>query len=224
MLFEAGGRVPPRWFKSNPMVRVQSLLELSLTLIAVYQALHWMGVDDEIAQPLALLAMAASPVVLARVLIDNRASGPVSDRAIALSTLSTLYALALCSASAGLMARGRKVLAAWFMEDQPFMPQENDYLVYTYNRFQACRFGLDAVYVDPVSGKHMPLREHIWLTFRQIESHAQRLGAASFISLLHGGVQRGQNDARWLREKQADEALLAEVVRQAAQRFRGDAA
>lgn len=115
-------------------------------------------------------------------------------------------------------------LAAWFMEDQPFMPQEDDYLVYTYNRFQACRFGLDAVYVDPVTGKHMPLREHIWLTFRQIEMHAQRLGASSFISMLHSGVERGQNDARWLREKQAEEALLAEVVRQAALRFRGDAA
>jgi carboxylate-amine ligase len=42
--------------------------------------------------------------------------------------------------------------------------------------------------------------------------------------MLHHGVERGQNDARWLREKQTEEALLAEVVRQAAQRFRGDAA
>ena len=33
-------------------------------------------------------------------------------------------------------------LGAWFLADQPFMPQEDDYLVYTYNRFQACRFGL----------------------------------------------------------------------------------
>jgi len=117
-----------------------------------------------------------------------------------------------------------QALAAWFMVDQPFMPQEDDYLVYTYNRFQACRFGLDAVYVDPATGKHMPLREHIWLTFRQIEVHAQRLGASSFISMLHSGVERGQNDARWLRERLGEEALLAEAVRQAIQRFRGDAA
>ncbi len=115
-------------------------------------------------------------------------------------------------------------LASWFMEDQPFMPQEDDYLVYTYNRFQACRFGLDAVYVDPVTGTHMPLREHIRLTFRQIEMHSQRLGATSFINMLHSSVEQGQNDARWLREKQADEDLLAEVVRQAAQRFRGEQA
>ena len=110
VLFEAGGRIPLRWFRYNPMVLVQSLLESGLTLIAVYYALHWMGVRDAVAQPLAMLAMVASPAVLARVLIDTRASGPVSERAMVLSTLSTLYALTLCSASAGLMARGENVV------------------------------------------------------------------------------------------------------------------
>ena len=36
--------------------------------------------------------------------------------------------------------------------EPPFRSAEDDYLAYTYNRFQACRFGLDAVYVDPASG------------------------------------------------------------------------
>ena len=111
-------------------------------------------------------------------------------------------------------------LAAWFMQDQPFMPVEDDYLVYTYNRFQACRFGLDAVYVDPGSGKHMPLREHILLTLRQLERHSAALGTGAFLHLLRGSVERGENDARWLRERQSEEDLLAEVIRQAANRFR----
>ena len=110
VLFEAGGRLPLRWFRYNPMVLVQSLLESGLTLIAVYYALNGMGVRDAVAQPLAMLAMVASPAVLARVLIDTRASGPVSERAMVLSTLSTLYALTLCSASAGLIARGENVV------------------------------------------------------------------------------------------------------------------
>ena len=110
VLFEAGGRISLRWFRHNPMVLVQSLLESGLTLVTVYYAMQWMGVRDAVAQPLAMLAMAASPAVLARVLIDTRASGPVSERAMVLSTLSTLYALTLCSASAGLMAKGEKVL------------------------------------------------------------------------------------------------------------------
>jgi carboxylate-amine ligase len=115
-------------------------------------------------------------------------------------------------------------LAAWFMHDQPFMPVEDDYLVYTYNRFQACRFGMDAVYVDPATGRHMPLREHILQTFSQIEGHAERLGAGAFLQMLRGSVDRSYNDARWLRERQGKEELLAEVIRQASMRFRGDMA
>ena len=114
-----------------------------------------------------------------------------------------------------------QALGSWFMEEQPFMPAEDDYLVYTYNRFQACRFGLDAVYVDPATGGHMPLREHILLTMAQIHRHASKLGASASIQLLRDSVERNNNDARWLRERQNEEQLLAEVIRQAGERFRG---
>jgi glutamate---cysteine ligase / carboxylate-amine ligase len=113
-------------------------------------------------------------------------------------------------------------LAAWFMNEQPFMPTEDDYLVYTYNRFQACRFGLDAVYVDPATGGHMPLRDHILLTMGQIEGHAATVGATQAMGLLRRSVENADNDARWLRERQGEERLLAEVIRQAAKRFRGE--
>jgi glutamate---cysteine ligase / carboxylate-amine ligase len=113
-------------------------------------------------------------------------------------------------------------LAAWFMNEQPFIPTEDDYLVYTYNRFQACRFGLDAVYVDPATGSHMPLRDHILLTMGQIEGHAAIVGATQALGLLRRSVENADNDARWLRERQGEERLLAEVIRQAAKRFRGE--
>jgi carboxylate-amine ligase len=112
-------------------------------------------------------------------------------------------------------------LASWFLHEQPFMPQEDDYMVYTYNRFQACRFGLDAVYVDPPTGQHMPLREHIVHTLRQIGDHARKLGAGNGVQSLSEDAELGTNDARWVREKQARERLLGEVVRQGALRFRG---
>ena len=114
-----------------------------------------------------------------------------------------------------------QALAAWFMHDQPFMPTEDDYLVYTYNRFQACRFGMDAVYVDPATGGHMPLREHIAQTLQQIERHATEVGAGAFMQMLRSSVESSYNDARWLRERQSEEALLAEVIRQSAEKFRG---
>jgi carboxylate-amine ligase len=112
-------------------------------------------------------------------------------------------------------------LASWFLHEQPFMPQEDDYMVYTYNRFQACRFGLEAVYVDPPTGQHMPLRQHIVQTLRRIGDHARQLGASQGVQMLSEDAELGTNDARWLREKYQKESLLAEVVRQGSLRFRG---
>ena len=112
VLFEAGGRIPLRWFRHNPMVLVQSLAESTLTFIAVYWVLGVMDVRASVAEPLALLAMAASPAVLSRVAIDTRAAGPVTERAMVLSTLSTLYALTICSARAGMMPRFETSLAS----------------------------------------------------------------------------------------------------------------
>ena len=111
VLFEAGGRISLRWFRHNPMVLVQSLLESTLTFAAVYWALGLMDVRAPVAEGLSLLAMAASPSVLSRVAIDTRAAGPVTDRALVLSTLSSLYALTLCSARAGMLQRGEAAVA-----------------------------------------------------------------------------------------------------------------
>ena len=82
-------------------------------------------------------------------------------------------------------------LGAWFLADEPFMPQEDDYLVYTYNRFQACRFGMEAVYVDPATGDHMPLREHILMTMDKIAGHAGA-GASNALHLLRTDTQRAR--------------------------------
>jgi carboxylate-amine ligase len=113
-----------------------------------------------------------------------------------------------------------QALAAWFIREQPFAPAEDDYLVYTYNRFQACRFGLDAVYVDPASGTHLALREHILATLDRIQPHAGTPGSDAALALLRRCAERGQNDAHWLRETQAREQLLGEVTRQAGLQFR----
>jgi len=111
VLFEAGGRISLRWFRHNPMVLVQSVAESTLTFFGVRWLLSLMGMPGVIAESLALVAMAASPAVLSRVAIDTRAAGPVTERALVLSTLSTLYALTLCSARAGMLPRGEAGLS-----------------------------------------------------------------------------------------------------------------
>lgn len=105
VLFESGGRIALRWFRHNPMVLLQSLLESVLTAVAVYYVLRWLDVRASVAEAVALIAMAASPAVLSRVVMDTRAAGPVTERALVLSTLSTFYALTLVSARAGTLHR-----------------------------------------------------------------------------------------------------------------------
>ena len=105
VLFETGGRISLRWFRHNLMVLVQSLAESALAYFAVYQVLLWLDTPTAVAGALALVAMAASPTVLTRVVADTRAAGPVTERAIVLTTLSTLYVLTLGSARAELMNR-----------------------------------------------------------------------------------------------------------------------
>ena len=110
VLFECGGRIPLRWFRHNPMVLVQSIAESALTYFAVYWVLLWLEVPARAAAPLALVALAASPAVLTRVVADTQAAGPVTERAIVLATLSTLYALTLGSAHAELINRSSVTL------------------------------------------------------------------------------------------------------------------
>ena len=77
------------------------------------------------------------------------------------------------------------------------------------------------MYVEPASGQHLALRDHLLATFEQLAPHAAARGADSALALLRADVQAGRNDARWLRERQAQERLLGDVIRQAGLRFRG---
>lgn len=115
VLFECGGRLPLRWLRHNPMVLVQSVAESLLTWLAVYAVMRWLGVAAQAAGLLALVATAASPTVLMRVVADARAAGPVTERAIVLSTLSSLYVLALGAAYAQLIVQqpGADAASAW---------------------------------------------------------------------------------------------------------------
>jgi len=112
-------------------------------------------------------------------------------------------------------------LAHWLFEERPFEPTEDDYLVYTFNRFQACRFGFDGVYVDPKTGRHTTIREHILATMDRIRPHVARLGAQIPCDELAEDARTRGSDASWLRAQFASEHLLEEVVRRQTLRWQG---
>jgi carboxylate-amine ligase len=114
-------------------------------------------------------------------------------------------------------------LARWLRVEHPFALGEDDYLPYTFNRFQACRFGLEGTYVDPSTGEHGVLREQILASFEELEVHAMELRAEGAIEFLRRELRGDGNDASWLRKLHEREHLLPEVVRQQTLRWQGDA-
>ncbi|WP_018410414.1 YbdK family carboxylate-amine ligase [Methyloversatilis thermotolerans] len=91
-------------------------------------------------------------------------------------------------------------------------PQEDDYLVYTYNRFQACRFGLEGLIVHPRGHAALPLRDDILGTLQRVLPHAERLGSHEALTALHDMVKRDGNDACRLRGVHARTGSLLAVV------------
>ena len=101
-------------------------------------------------------------------------------------------------------------------EKLPLLPL---YRVYGYNRFQACRFGLEAELVDAHSRSHVVLREDVSATLARIRPLAARMGNSVAIGALANAVANDQNDSRWLRERFQESGSLPDVVRLQAQRW-----
>lgn len=125
----------------------------------------------------------------------------------------------LTMAKAAALAGFIQCLARWLRTERPFPIHEDDYLPYTYNRFQACRFGLDAQFVDPTTGEHRRLREDLEITLKALEIHVMELQAEDAISLLREELAGDGNDAVWLRNQHAREQGFPGVVRRQCERW-----
>jgi carboxylate-amine ligase len=80
------------------------------------------------------------------------------------------------------------------------MPTEDDYLVYTFNRFQACRFGLDGTMVDPRTRESLTIREDILATLRHVEPHGAVLQSLPALEEIERCAARDGNHATHLRK------------------------
>jgi glutamate---cysteine ligase / carboxylate-amine ligase len=106
-----------------------------------------------------------------------------------------------------------QAVARYLTIEQPFVPTEEDYLVYSFNRFQACRFGFDGTLVDPKSHEHRSVAADILETLDRIEQHAIELGCEAACTELRRVVDNRGSDAAWLRKLADDGATLPEMVR-----------
>ncbi len=113
-----------------------------------------------------------------------------------------------------------QALCRYLLERHEEDPAEDDYLVYTYNRFQACRFGLDGTMVHPKTRQAIGIREDIQQTLERLKPHAVALNSEAALDEIALATREG-NHATYLRAQFAQSGQMPAVVQASVQAFRG---
>jgi glutamate---cysteine ligase / carboxylate-amine ligase len=116
-----------------------------------------------------------------------------------------------------------QALARRLLVDRPVVVNDDLYLTYTYNRFQACRFGLEGLMIDPLSHEHVPIHEDIVATCEQLAVDGQELQSSAALDQVARWARDRDNDARWMRERYAETESLADLMWKQSQRWRAGA-
>jgi len=106
-----------------------------------------------------------------------------------------------------------QALARHLMLDRPREPSQDVYRVYSFNRFTACRYGLQAGFIDANSRSRRLLKEDIAETLDILAPHALALGSGSALAEIRASLASGQNDSSWLRDTFRRTNSLSDVVR-----------
>lgn len=112
-----------------------------------------------------------------------------------------------------------QALCMYLLERREPPPVEDDYLVYNYNRFQACRFGLEGSIVHPKTYETLSLREDILTTLRKMHPCAERLESALALEYLEQVTHAG-SDAHYLRTQYSERGSAEGMVDAALSQFR----
>ncbi len=105
-----------------------------------------------------------------------------------------------------------QAICAWLLDTQARPASEDIYLTYSYNRFQACRFGLEGQVIDALGGAIVPLHQDILATLAKVRPYAEKLGSLAALEAVESIVRVSGNHARRQRETFERSRSLAEVV------------
>ena len=135
----------------------------------------------------------------------------VCDTPLSIETASALAALAQCTARYLLRTR----------QERPPINTRLQLYVARYNKFQACRYGFDAMLSDPIAQKQEPLRVILHELLAALAEDAEALGCVPWLERIKLSLATEASDARWLRELHGRHENLHDVVRESVRRFAG---
>jgi glutamate---cysteine ligase / carboxylate-amine ligase len=117
------------------------------------------------------------------------------------------------------LAAYAQTVCRYLLVERPFVIDESLYAVYTYNRYQAARYGLDGCVIDPVSKQRIPMRDDLLATLDKLAPHAAELGTTAWLATLGDACTTG-NDAQWMRSVYQRNQSFGDLVWQQALQWR----
>lgn len=107
-----------------------------------------------------------------------------------------------------------QALALYLLEEKPFHLSPDLYYLYTFNRFQACRYGFEGNYIDPNTHQRYLILDDILNTMKKIERYANQLNSMPYLSQLMTDLVNKKNDATVLRQIYKQVSSFTKVVDQ----------
>jgi glutamate---cysteine ligase / carboxylate-amine ligase len=120
---------------------------------------------------------------------------------------------------AAALAAYAQTVCRYLLVERPFVIDEALYAVYTYNRFQAARFGFEGCLIDPHSKARVSLREDFSTTLERLAPHAAELDTTELLRSLWQDTEGG-NDAQWMRQAYQRNRSFGDLVWEQAQLWR----
>lgn len=106
-----------------------------------------------------------------------------------------------------------QALARHLLNDRPALG-EDVYLTYSYNNFQASRYGLRGQFIHPLNHEHLSLDVDILQTLKALAPHAEHLQSAEALARLEVDVRVARNDAGRVRDLFEKTQSLNDIVRE----------
>ncbi|MCU0707383.1 MAG: YbdK family carboxylate-amine ligase [Pirellula sp.] len=121
---------------------------------------------------------------------------------------------------AALIAGYMQLLCRWLLVSD-CQPTEQEVMVYSFNRFQACRFGWEGSYVDPQTHKTMSIRDSFTYTVARCKAEVGCLSDAeqACIDILES-IGTDESDASKLKSVYRQQGTLEDVVQFSMDHFR----
>ncbi len=105
-----------------------------------------------------------------------------------------------------------QTLACWLLTERPFKHQPDDYLLYPFNRYQACRYGLDGTLTDVRSGEQRSIRQEILQLADRLAPFAHQLKATAALEAVVRQAKSPHSEAQQMRDFIANGGSLSGLV------------